>query len=62
MKFIPENRIGCAMVSAFASRAVDCGFKPGRVTPKTIKLVFVDSPLSTQIKEKEQKLVGSESE
>jgi hypothetical protein len=35
----------------------------GRVKSKTIKLVFVAFPQSTQhFKEKEQKLVGSESE
>ena len=50
------NRIGGVMVSVLASSAVDRGFEPGRVKPKTIKLVFVASPLSTQ-----QKLVGSES-
>ena len=31
------------------------GSSPGRVTPKTIKLVFVDSPLSTQHKGKRAK-------
>ena len=36
------------MVGVLALCAVDCGLKPGRVKPKTIKLVFVDSPLSTQ--------------
>jgi hypothetical protein len=36
------------MVSVLASSAVDRGFKPGWVKPKTIKLVFVASPLSTQ--------------
>jgi hypothetical protein len=34
---------------------------PDRINPKTMKLVFVDSPLSSSFKEKEQKLVGSES-
>ena len=43
-----ENRIGDVMVSVLASIAVDRGFKPGRVKPKTIKLVFVASLLSTQ--------------
>ena len=42
------NRIGGVMVSVLASSAVDCGFEPDRVKPKTIKLVFVASPLSTQ--------------
>jgi hypothetical protein len=36
------------MVSMLASSAVDRGFDPGRIKPKTIKLVFVASPLSTQ--------------
>jgi hypothetical protein len=35
------------------------GSSPDRVKPNTIKLVFVAFPLSTQ---KEQRLVGSESE
>ena len=42
------NRIGGVMVSVLASSAVDRGFEPDRVKPKTIKLVFVASPLSTQ--------------
>ena len=42
------NRIGGVMVSVLALSAVDRGFKPGWVKPKTIKLVFVASPLSTQ--------------
>ena len=37
------------------------GSSPDRVKPKTIKLVFVASPLNTQLYEKEQRLVGSES-
>jgi hypothetical protein len=36
------------MVSVLASSAVDRGSSPGRVKPKTIKLVFVASPLSTR--------------
>ena len=40
-----SNRIGGVMVSVLASSA---GSSPGRVKPKTIKLVFVASPLSTQ--------------
>ena len=35
------------MVSVLASTAVDRGFEPDRVKPKTIKLVFVASPLNT---------------
>ena len=40
---IDENRIGGVMVSVLASSSVDPEFKP-----KTMKLVFVASPLSTQ--------------
>jgi hypothetical protein len=36
------------MVRVPASSVVNCGFEPGRVKPKTIKLVFVASPLSMQ--------------
>ena len=36
------------MVDVLASGAVDRGFEPGRVKPRTIKLVFVASPLNTQ--------------
>ena len=36
------------MVSVLASSVVDRGFKPDRVKPKTIKLVFVASLLSMQ--------------
>jgi hypothetical protein len=42
------NRIGGVIVSLLATSAVDRGFEPGRVKPKTMKLVFVTSPLSTQ--------------
>ena len=56
------NRIGGVMVRVLPSGAVDGGFGPGPVKPKTIKLVFVTSQLSSSIKEKEQRLVGSESE
>ena len=38
------------------------GSIPGRVKPATIKLVFVASLLTSSIKEKEQRLVGSESD
>ena len=41
-----------------ASSAVDRGFKSGQVKPKTIKLIFVASPQSTQHKGEEQRLVG----
>jgi hypothetical protein len=40
---------GVVMVSVLASSAVDLGFEPGRVKPKTIKLVFVASSLSMQL-------------
>ena len=36
------------MVSVLALSVVDREFEPRRVKPKTIKLVFVASPLSTQ--------------
>ena len=42
------NGVGGVMVSVIASSTVDRGFEPTRVRPKTIKLVFVASPLSTQ--------------
>ena len=40
--------IGGVMVSVLTSSWVDGGFEPGRVKPKTIKLVFAASPLSMQ--------------
>ena len=54
------NRIRGVMVSVLASSAVDRGFESRSGQTKTIQLVFVGSPLS--IKEKEQRLIGSESE
>ena len=36
------------MVSVLVSSVVDHGFAPSRVKLKTIKLIFVASPLSTQ--------------
>jgi hypothetical protein len=42
------NRIVDVMVSVLASGAVDREFEPDQVKPKTIKLVFVASPLSTK--------------
>ena len=36
------------MVSVLASSAVDLGSRHGRVKPKTLKLVYVASSLSTQ--------------
>jgi hypothetical protein len=44
------NRISDIMVSVLVSSVVDRGFEPGWVKPKTIKLVFVASPLSMQHK------------
>jgi hypothetical protein len=45
---IKINRISGVMVNVLALSAVDRGFEPDRVKPKTIKLVFVASPLSMQ--------------
>jgi hypothetical protein len=42
------NRIGGIMVSMLDAIGVDCGFETVRVKPKTIKLVFATSSLSTQ--------------
>ena len=45
-----KNCISGVMVSMLVSRVVDrrtVGSSPNQVKPKTIKLVFVDSPLST---------------
>ena len=41
------NHIGGVMVSVIASSAVDRGFEPRSGKPKTVKLVFDASPLST---------------
>jgi hypothetical protein len=46
LSYINMNRIGGVMVSMLTSSAVGRGFEPGRIIPKTIKLVFVVSPLS----------------
>ena len=48
------------MVSVLSPSTVDRDFEPGR-SGQTIQLVFVAPPLSTSIKEKEQRLVGLES-
>jgi len=45
---VKQNRIGGIMVNVVASSAVDRGSSPGQIKPKTIKLVFVASPLSMQ--------------
>ena len=58
--FETTNCIGGVMVSVLALSAVDCGFEPRLGQTKTINLVFVAS--SQSIKEKEQRLVSSESE
>ena len=46
--FVTIDHISGVMVSVLASSAVYRGLSHGRVKPKTIKLVFVASPLSTQ--------------
>ena len=43
-----HNSIGGVMVNMLASIVVDRGFEHDRIKQKTIKLVFVASPLSTQ--------------
>jgi hypothetical protein len=40
--------IGGIVVRVLVSSVVDRGFEPDQVKPKTIKLVFVASPLGTQ--------------
>jgi len=45
----------------FVSSVVDRGSSPDRVTPKTNQLVFVILSKARSTKEKEQRLVGSES-
>jgi len=42
------DRIGGAIASVLASSAVDSGIEPGRVKPKTIKLVFSASALGIE--------------
>jgi hypothetical protein len=42
------NRIGGVIISVLASTVIDRGFESDRVISKTIKLIFVASPLSTQ--------------
>ena len=43
-----EDHISGVMVSVIVSSAVGVGSSPYRVKPKTIELVFVAFPLSTQ--------------
>ena len=45
---IVDNPMGGVQVSVVASSAVDRVFEPGRLKPKTVKLVFAASPLSKQ--------------
>ena len=47
------HHIGSVMVSVLTSCVVDVGFEPGRVKPKTIKLVFVASSLNMRRKSKD---------
>jgi ABC-type uncharacterized transport system permease subunit len=46
--YLSLNRIGGIMVSMLASFAVDRGFDPDRVNPKTIKFIYVASTLCTE--------------
>jgi hypothetical protein len=46
--FSMKRRIGCVMVSVFASVQYIVGLSPDRVKPNIIKLVFVASPPSMQ--------------
>ena len=59
--YLAYNCIGSVMDSVFASSAVDRGFEPQSSQTKDYEIVIVASPLSTQHKEREQRLVGSES-
>ena len=43
-----QNGIGVVLVIVLPSHAGDQGSNPGWVKPKTLKLVFAASPLSTQ--------------
>jgi hypothetical protein len=56
-----ENHIGGVMVSMLVLSVVYRGFEPWLGQTLTIKFVFFASPLACSIKEKEQRLVGSES-
>ena len=55
------NNIYGGIVTVFASSMVDCGFKPQSNKPKTMKLVIAPSLLAHSIKEKKQRLIGSDS-
>ena len=50
------------MVRLLAQSVVDHGLEPRSGQTKDYKLVFVASLLSSSIKEKKQRMVGSESE
>jgi hypothetical protein len=54
------NRIGSVMVSALASSAIDCGYELQSCQAKEYKIGICC--FSAKNKEKEQRLVGSESE
>ena len=57
------NRIDSLMVSVLASSAIDCGFEPRSGQTKEYKIViYCFSTKPRSIKEKEQRLFGSESE
>ena len=56
---IRNNRIGGVMVSVLASSAVDCGFD--RSSERLSNWYFVPLHKVRSIKEKEQRLIGSES-
>ena len=48
--YLHINHIGGLVVSVHTSGVIDCVFEPQWVKPKTIKLVFAVSPLTTQHK------------
>ena len=55
------NRIGGVMVSVLASSAIDRGFKPRSGQTKDYKIGICCFSAKHSIKEKEQRLVDSES-
>ena len=56
------KRINDVMVNVLASNVVDRGFDSDRVKPMTIKLFLLLLFYVRSFREKEQRLVGSESE
>ena len=58
------NRIGSVMVSVLTWSAVDCGFEPqsGQTKNYKIGICCFSANQAALTKEKEQRLVGSESE